>query len=94
MKNKHNKNPLDSIGIFPDDRYGTLVRIVGIGKRCNTEYGEETRYDHSKPMGLVVGYRSHPHRSGEYVLQMVNGENIAPWKPIEYIKGKHLEIVS
>jgi hypothetical protein len=45
-------------------------------------------------MGLVVGYRSHPHRSGEYVLQMVNGEDIAPWEPVEYVKGKYLEIVS
>ena len=94
MTTKSNKNPLDSIGIFPDDRFGTLVRIVGVGRNCNTPYGEEERFDRSKPMGLVIGYRSHPHRIGEYILQMVNGENIAPWKSIEYIKGKHLEIVS
>ena len=94
MKSKSNKNPLDSIGIFPDDRYGTLVKIVGVGRNCNTPYGEEERFDFSNPVGLVVGYRSHPHRIGEYILHMVDGENIAPWKPIEYIKGKYLEIVS
>ncbi len=94
MSCKSNKNPLDSIGVFPDDRYGTLVKIVGVGRNCNTDYGEPTRYDHSEPMGLVVGYRPHPHRCGEYILQMVDGENIAPWKPVEYIKGKYLEIVA